>query len=523
MSGSATADRRVVIIGAGMGGLAAAIDLAARGVTVEVVDAQAAPGGKMRQVPAGETQVDSGPTVFTMRWVFDELLATATTRLEDHVSLTPLSVLARHAWDYGDRGQMLDLFADPNRTEEAIGAFAGAAEARRFRAFRAEAARIYDLLDTTFIRASRPTMPELVRRGGLRMAGVQPFTTLWALLGKSFQDPRLRQLFGRYATYCGSSPFLATATLMLVVHVELNGVWSVDGGMHALARALAGVAESRGATLRYGHRVTTIEVQGGRASAVILDNGERLAADAIVVNADVNALASGAFGPAVANAVPGVPSKARSLSALTWTMTARTEGFPLSHHTVFFGPDYPGEFRTIFDRHRLPVDPTVYICAQDRRDGPDPSPSLTSPGGERLLLLVNAPPVGDTNTPALAPAEIDACQDRTFALLDRCGLRIQPDPGSVTATSPRTFNALFPATGGALYGRASHGWQASFSRPGARSRIPGLYLAGGSVHPGPGVPMAALSGRQAASSILTDLASTSRFRPVAMRGGMSTG
>ncbi|MBB4267891.1 1-hydroxycarotenoid 3,4-desaturase CrtD [Roseospira visakhapatnamensis] len=521
MPASPTAERRVVIVGAGMGGLSAAIDLAARGVAVDVIEAQAAPGGKMRQVAAGDTWVDAGPTVFTMRWVIDDLLAAAGTRIEDHVTLHPLSVLARHAWDYGDRDQRLDLFTDPRRTEDAIGAFAGAAEARRFRTFRAEAARIYDLLDHTFIRASRPSMPELVRRGGLRMAGVQPFTTLWSLLGKSFQDPRLRQLFGRYATYCGSSPFLATATLMLVVHVELNGVWGVDGGLHALARALAGVAESRGVTLRYGQRVTDIAVTGGRASAVTLDTGERLEADAIIVNADVNALASGAFGPAVAQAVPGVPVKARSLSALTWTMTARPDGVPLSHHTVVFGPDYPGEFRAIFDRHRLPEAPTVYICAQDRLD--ETTPGATPRDAERLLVLVNAPPVGESRTPALDPAEIDACQDRTFALLDRCGLRIRPDPDSVTATGPREFNRLFPATGGALYGRASHGWQASFTRPGARTRIPGLYLAGGSVHPGPGVPMAALSGRQAASSVMTDLTSTSRFHRVATPGGTSTG
>jgi len=521
MPGRPTADRHVVIVGAGMGGLSAAIDLAAKGISVEVVEAQPAPGGKMRRVAAGSALVDAGPTVFTMRWVFEDLLAAAGTRLDDHLSLKPLSVLARHAWDEGNRDQTLDLFADPKRTEEAIGAFAGAAEARRFRSFRAEAKRVYDLLDDTFIRNSHCSMPELVRRGGLRMAKVNPFTTLWSLLGKSFKDPRLQQLFGRYATYCGSSPFLATATLMLVVHVELNGVWSVDGGMHALARALAGIAESQGATIRYGRRVTGIEVQGGRASAVTLDDGTRLAADAVVVNADVNALASGRFGPDVAKAVPGTPGKARSLSALTWTMTARTEGFPLAHHSVFFGPDYPGEFQAIFDRHHLPAKPTVYICAQDRRDAPDVG--IATDTSERLLLLVNAPPVGDTHTLALSPAEIDACQDRTFALLDRCGLRIRPDPDTVTATSPRGFETLFPATGGALYGRASHGWQASFSRPGARTRIPGLYLAGGSVHPGPGVPMAALSGRQAASSVLTDLTSTNRFHPAAMPGGTSTG
>jgi 1-hydroxycarotenoid 3,4-desaturase len=180
-------------------------------------------------------------------------------------------------------------------------------------------------------------------------------------------------------------------------------------------------------------------------------------------------------------------------------MLAPCAGFPLVRHNVFFSSAYASEFDDIFTRGRLPVTPTVYVCAQDRKDLAD----LPASEPERLLCLVNAPPNGDRT--AIDDAELAACEDAAFGLMERCGLHIRRGAAHTVVTTPQKFDALFPATGGALYGQASHGWRASFSRPGARTRIPGLYLAGGSTHPGPGVPMAALSGRIAANAVMNDL------------------
>jgi 1-hydroxycarotenoid 3,4-desaturase len=496
---------RVIVIGAGIGGLATAVALAAQGVPVTVLERAAVPGGKMREVQVGDARIDAGPTVFTMRWVFEALFALAGTSLDAELQLARAEVIARHAWD--DSGH-LDLFADLDRSADAIGRFSGAREARGFLAFSDEARRIYRTLKGPFISSAKTNplgLTQRVSRQGLGgMLNIKPYGTLWQALGKHFQDPRLRQLFGRYATYAGSSPFLSPATLMLIAHVEQDGVWLVEGGMHQLAVTLSRLAARHGAEIRYGTEVAAINVQRGRVTGVQLAgaDGERLATDAVVFNGDVSALGAGLLGAEVTRAAPPTAPAERSLSALTWNLVATTSGLPLVRHSVFFCDDYPAEFNDIFSRHRLPQAPTVYVCAQDRGASVAADAAELEGRAERLLLLVNAPAIGDSYN--FSAADVERCRDDAYALLARCGLHLAHPESAARATSPSDFEQLFPATGGALYGRASHGWQASFKRPGARSKVRGLYLAGGSTHPGAGVPMAALSGQQAAQAVLKD-------------------
>ncbi|CAO4150634.1 1-hydroxycarotenoid 3,4-desaturase CrtD [Methylorubrum aminovorans] len=508
-------EKRVIVIGAGIGGLAAAASLAAKGHDVTVLERAPSIGGKMRSVTVGGVPVEAGPTVFTMRWVFDELFAEAGTSLEAEIGLQPASLLARHAWNGRER---LDLFADIDASADAIGTFAGAREADGYRRFCARASEVYRTLEGPFIRADRPSPVDLAQRVGLSGIGslwrIQPFATLWSALGEYFRDPRLRQLFGRYATYCGASPFEAPATLMLVAHVEQAGVWTVEGGLSRLAGAVAGLVERQGSTIRTDSPVARIVVEGGRVAGVELADGERIAADAVIANADVAALGAGLLGLGPSAAGDRVPARERSLSAATFCLTARATGFDLAHHTVFFSADYRAEFDAILRGRRLPPDPTVYVCAQDRDGDGGSAPD----GPERLLLLVNAP--ADGGERPLASREIAACETNILRKLSACGLTLEPTRPA-TITTPEDFAQLFPGTGGALYGRASHGWTATFKRPGARTRVPGLYLAGGSVHPGPGVPMAAQSGRLAAAALRADLDSTARSRRAATSGGTS--
>ncbi len=532
-------NHRVLVVGSGIAGLVSAALLAARGLDVRVLEAAPTVGGKMRSLQVDGSAIESGPTVFTMRWVFDAVFDALGTTLESELDVTALSVLASHSWrgddPQGGDATHLDLFADRRRSADAVGVFAGAAEARAFERFCDEARRLYATLETPYIRSPRPgffrMVGDLGPRGLATLAALGPMATLSRRLAHHFQDARMRQLFARYATYTGSSPDLAPATLMLIAQVELDGVWRVRGGLHAVAQCLQRLAQARGARFEFGRAVASVTVRDGRACGVVMADGESIAADSVVFNGDVNALGVGRLGAAASRAADATARRDRSLSALTWSMHTAVRGpTPLTLHNVFFDRDYAGEFADIFGRGRLPRQGTVYVCAQDRGDDGArldgaPLDAAGHPRPERLLALVNAPALGDATGPAarsLDDEEIQGCEQRSFRLLQACGLQLRPTPPQVRRTSPIDFEHLFPCTGGALYGRASHGWMAQFKRAGSASRLPGLWTAGGSVHPGPGVPMAAMSGRLAAEALMAHLDSTSRSRTGATSGGIST-
>ena len=508
---------RVVVIGAGIGGLTSAALLAARGADVTVLEKEAWVGGKARRVEVDGAMIDGGPTVFTYRRVFDEVFAACGARLEDHVTVRKAEVLARHWWD--DASAHLDLNADHEASLEAVARFAGADAARGYDAFAAEAARIFAVLEDPFLHGDKASTPlPMMWRMGLaklpEMLAMRPFDRMWSALGKHFADPRLQQLFGRYATYCGSSPYKAPATLMLIAHLEARGVWLIEGGIHALAAALSTLATRQGARVRTNTAVAEVLVANGRASGVRLASGEVIPADTVICNGDPSALATGRFGAAAGRAVPAIPPSKRSLSALVWYAHAETHGAPLTHHNVFFSRNYAAEFADIA-AGRTPAEPTVYVCAIDRgADTHAPPPQ----GRERLQIIVNAPADGDVHV--YTPEERDRCTRAMIATLKRCGLQLE-DPLPHRLMTPQDWEHLFPATGGALYGRASHGWAASFQRQGPRTRLPGLYCTGGATHPAAGVPMAALSGQLAARTIAKDRASTRRSRPAATPGGTS--
>jgi len=486
-----------------MGGLAAAMRLRAAGVPVMLLERAATPGGKMRQVMIGDAVLDAGPTVFTMEWVFEALFTGLGERLRDHVGLEPLPILARHAWPDGSR---FDLPADLEAAKAAVKSFAGAREAEGFSRFCCDTAAMYATLKDPVMTAQKPSMLAMGARVGLKglpgLLATRPFSTLWSALSTYFQDPRLRQLFGRYATYTGGSPWLAPAPLMLIAHVEQSGVWAVQGGMHALAMAMTAAVERAGAEVRFQTEVREILAGRSGITGIVLASGERIETNRVLFNGDSAALPQGLLGKHVSRAAPVVPRRERSLSAQTYLAFAPTKGFPLLRHTVFFSDDYAREFTEIFRRRRLPTQPTVYICAQDR-PGSDVQPLATlSNMPERLLMLINAPADGDEGWPALA--EVESARERMLEGLQHCGLEVSLTSDNYVSAGPQEFAALFAGTGGALYGRAPHGWAASFVRPGSRTPVRGLYLVGGSVHPSAGVPMAALSGQLGAEALLAD-------------------
>ncbi|MEM7734012.1 MAG: 1-hydroxycarotenoid 3,4-desaturase CrtD [Pseudomonadota bacterium] len=497
-----------LVIGAGIGGLAVAARLAQAGLKVHVLERHGQPGGKMRTLPSPAGPVDAGPTVLTMRWVFEELFESLGERLSDHVTLHRQSMIARHFWQ---DGCTLDLYDDPDRNEAAIAEFAGSKAARQFRAFSSRAKVLFDAFDAPVMTAPTPSLLPLVGHVMSKpwlIPKMAPLSTLAQVLDRAFDDPRLAQLFGRYATYVGGSPYASPGLLSLIWHAEERGVWVVDGGMHQLARALRDVAMARGAEFSFDWHVSEITAKNGKATGVTLADGRHLQADIIAFNGDPRALATGLLGETTSAVAPQTRRLPRSLSAEVCAFAATPHGPELAHHNVFFRDHAKPEFDALARGELLP-DPTIYLCAMDRGQ-PGPTPAL-----ERFETIANAPPV-----PVDTPQEATPCPTRTVQTLKTFGLTLTPEP--TTMTTPAGFSALFPGTNGSLYGQSPHGMTAALSRPTARTGLRGLYLVGGGAHPGAGVPMATLSARHAAAAILSDRISTSKSRQTATPGGMST-
>ena len=403
---------KIAVIGGGIGGLAAAAILS-RDFDVEIFEADAQLGGKIRQTSLPHGPIDCGPTVFTMRWVFDDLFDRAGGSFSDAVSAKPLDILARHAWS---DGSTLDLYQDIDKSMAAIEAFSGPQEAQRYRTFCQTTEKMFDTLHEPFMRAPEPNMARLMRQAGpFNLLATAPFSTLWKALERQFTDPRLRQLFGRYATYCGSSPFSAPATLMLIAHVERVGVWTLDGGMYALVEALTERIKHNGAEIHLGAKVARIEKTKRQAREIILENGSNIEADVIVFNGDRAALALGLLGGDVIKAGGNAPHMQRSQSAMTWCLSAETAGFDLSVHNVFFSDAYKAEFDAVFDRQETPELPTTYIFAPDQ-EASHPTASTQ----QRLFCLINAPSIGDKRD---FPSDTtDRAYENMSALLKQCGL-----------------------------------------------------------------------------------------------------
>lgn len=500
---------KAIVIGAGMGGLASAIRLAAAGFAVTVLERATTPGGKARALPSAAGPVDAGPTVLTLRHVFDDLFALNGERLDDHITLIPQPTLARHWWPDGSR---LDLFPDRAANAEAIRAFAGPREAEAFLRFDSLAAALYAAFRDPVMLAPKPD-PRAIARAALRQPrlwpALLPGMTLDRLLRLHFRDPRLIQLFGRYATYIGGNPTRSPAVLALIWHAEAQGVWGVRGGMHSLAAALAALATRMGVTFAYDSEARRLIRQNDRITGVQTTDGTTHPCTTCIFNGDPAALTESRLG----SATSGPPAAKPSLSAQVWSFAATPTGpraADLLHHNLFFTADPATEFRPLA-HGAMPASQTLYLCAEDRL-----TPNIGT-GPERFEIILNAP-AGLTPS----PKDQALCRTRTFQTLQTMGLSFDPVPPTTALATPATFEQLFPASKGALYGATPEGIMATFRRPTARTDLAGLYLAGGGVHPGAGVPMAALSAKHAVAAILQDRTSPSTSRPTATRGGMST-
>lgn len=493
--------KHVIVIGAGIGGLASAMRLLAAGLRVTVIEAASTPGGKMRTVPSDAGPVDAGPTVLTMRWVFEDLFATLGETLDDHVTLIKADTLARHFWS---DGTTLDLCADPLQSHANIRDVFGDKTARQFDTFSTRAERLFNAFDGPMMQAAKPSSTALastVMRDPRLLLAMAPHKTLAQLLKSSFTEPKMRQLFGRYATYVGGSPYASPALLSLIWHAEKTGVWAVEGGMNQLAQAMAKLIISKGGDVQFNTPALAITPLKDQVMVRTMEGvfTEPPPFDAVVFNGDPRALWEPRYGIAITTAVEESAIHPRSLSANVMAFAAKPHGVELSHHNVFFGDDPRTEFDPLAEGND-PIDPTLYVCAQDRGGGQTPTDL------ERFEIIMNAPPCAHDAIRNEEKAQ--TCQTQIKTRLKQMGLTFSPTPTAQILTQPADFHAMFPASLGSLYGRSPHGMTAGLKRPTARTPVKGVYLAGGGAHPGAGVPMATLSAKHAVEAIMQDLGLT---------------
>jgi len=463
----------VVVIGAGVGGLACAIRLGQAGHRVTVLEASTVVGGKLGRYERDGFVFDTGPSLLTLPRVFEDLLGPGTLRP------VPLDPIVRHRFP---DGSTLDSTSDgfAGRIADAFGPAAAADWERLWR----RAARVWDASWRDILRA--PVEPRSLARLAWRvgdLAAVAPGQTLRGLGRRHLRDPRLRMLLDRYATYTGADPRRAPAALVAIPYAELSfGGWYLPGGLATLADALLARCAELGVTVRTGTPVARIDAAGGRVHGVRLAGGERLRADVVVSNVD-----------ALTTYRSLLPSPARlgrladrGLGGFVLLLGVRGATPGLAHHNVFFPADYDAEFDAVF-AGRPATDPAVFVTVAD-------DPLVRPPGHEAWFVLVNAPLQGplDWRREGLA----DAYADRVLDVLAARGVDVRDRILFREIRTPADLAATTGAPGGSIYGTAG-----GLLRPANRGPARGLYLVGGSVHPGGGLPMVTLSAQIVADEI----------------------
>ncbi len=487
--------KEVIIIGAGLGGLSAAVRLAKSGFSVTILEKNENVGGKVNFVETRGYKFDTGASLLTMRHVLEDLFEFAERKIEDYLTLIPLEPICRYFWSDGTK---FDASADLQKTEDEIEKLEPQ-DVENFRQYLADAKRKYEIAEKTFLAHSLNDLPKLLRPKYLKdLLAISSLKTLDKHNKSYFQSPKLQQLFNRYATYNGSSPYQTPATFALVPYVEFGlGAWYVKGGMYEIPKALEKLAKEFGVTIYTESLVEKIEIENGKVVGVRV-GGEVFGCDYVVANSD-----------AVETYRNLIDKKARksfsnrkiaqiepSCSGFVLLLGTKKQYPQLAHHNIFFSNDYKAEFEAIFNEKRPAENPTIYVCASSKTD------ETQSPEGhENLFVLINAPYTSDKTD---WQTEAQNYRDLIVKKLEDFGLEdLESSIDFEQIITPEDFEKKYRANKGSIYGVSSNGIFSAFLRPPNKAKnIENLYFVGGATHPGGGIPLVLLSGKMAGDLIL---------------------
>jgi phytoene desaturase len=477
------ASKQAVVIGGGLGGLAIALRLASQGWQVTICESGARLGGKLNSWAAGGFRFDTGPSLITMPWIFAELFAAAGSRIEDHLQLIQMQPLCEYLYPDGTRfnySSTLPAWLETVKNLEPR-------DVDGFLRFLNLGARLFEISKDTFLRRRPLDWPRTTDAAVMKHL---PWRYGWGnyhrTVAAHFRSPHLQQLYDRYPTYVGSSPYQSPATLAVIPYIEYTfGGWYISGGLYRIVESLSELAAQHKITTLLNARVERIEHDNRKVTGVRLADDTQLPADVVVMNGDASCV------PQMLSAngndhQSGLPPRERSMSGLVFLLGVKRTLPELHHHTIYFSADYRREFAELFDARQFPTDPTIYVNAPSRNDR-----SVVPGEGEALFVMANAP----ANNEEWDETQIAEARRRVMARLRASGFPdIEDDIVVSDVWTPSRIGARYLMPGGAIYGTHSHGWRRAFLRPPNKDRrYQGLYYVGGSTHPGGGTPTVLLS------------------------------
>lgn len=477
----------IKIIGAGLGGLATACLLGKKGHTVTILEKNSTPGGKINEIHEQGFRFDIGPSLLTMPFILERLFNRCDADMHDFLDIQATDPICRYFYPQEIE---FDCFRDTEINIAQVQDFA-LDDVQAYKEFLNYSEQIYERTKDAFLFNPLYELSDLLSLNPINFFRIDAFNTVAETIDQKFESPELRKFFKRFTTYNGSSPFQAPATLNIIPYVELTmGGYYINGGMYALVEALVKLANKFNVQLKYNVDISHITTENASVSELVDTSGHRYPADLVVSNADAHEtyrhLLDG--DELSSRKKKKMDSLEPSCSGFVLLLGTDKQYNALTHHNIFFSENYRQEFQDIFDRKIMPNDPTIYI-ANTSQTNPDHAPD----GGSNLFVLVNAPYLTDNYR--WDDQQTQQYRNHIIRTLQERGLTDLEDHIVYSKTiTPHDFYNMYRSNSGSIYGTSSNNKFAAFMRPRNKSRaIDGLYLVGGSTHPGGGIPLVTLS------------------------------
>ena len=489
---------RVVVIGAGLGGLSAAISLRAAGYEVEVFEKNERIGGKLNVMEKDGFTFDLGPSIFTLPQYFEDLFARAGKRMADYVEL---DAVTPHWRNFFEDGLVLDLYEEPDLMRRELEKLAGEAGKhwKEFESFMGYARQQYGIIEEGYLKQGLDNLWEFLRYYGLRKIGKQIDygRSMAEAIEAHFSDPHMRSIFEYFIKYVGSSALAAPGYMNLMPVIQFDyGLWYVRGGMYALAEGLGKLMEEMGIPVHLNAGVVAINGGGRQVTGLTLRDGTVVKSDLVVSNMEVI--------PTYKRLLSESPRFLKKLekfapacSGLVIHLGTKKAYPELAHHNFFYSGNQHKHFKTVFEEGRLPEDPTLYVVAPTRTD-----PSKAPEGCDNIKILPHIPPLAEGS--GITHEDYLALRDRILDKMERMGLKnLRENIVVQDVLTPVDIERMYGSNGGSIYGVVSD-WKLNhgFKAPKCSKKYGNLYFCGGSVNPGGGMPMAILSGQKVADRII---------------------